>query len=385
MKYGNVVKSAENNEVTTEELAKINLYARKTLSADEVYVFPVILCDTEIDRDNDKFTKKALEELAALYLGKTVICDHDAKNGNQRARIFDTEVIRAPEATTADGEELYRLKGKAYMLRTESAKEVIDNIEAGIYKEVSVNCRVDKITCSICGEDYFGKNCAHLKGCEYDGKTCFAYLDGASDAYELSFVAVPAQLGAGVVKWYDGEKSPENTKKGYDKMNCYEEAKKSLAALGIDLDSIAKSKGEMPSVGVILDEVSKKFREIETEKAFVSSEAVKSAAGREMTSDEVISALKAFDGLEEKAKLYDEMKSKAVDAAIASGIKAKGDSFDESRYRKLFESSDIEEINGWAADFEAEAKKSIAAGRTSEDSDRSINTLAYGNLDGYKV
>ncbi len=385
MKYGNVVKSAENSAVTAEELAKINQYARKELSADEVYVFPVILCDTELDRDNDKFTKKALEELAALYLGKTVICDHNAKNGNQRARIFDTEVIRASEATTADGEELYRLKGKAYMLRTESAKEVIDNIEAGIYKEVSVNCKVDKITCSICKEDYFGGNCSHFKGQEYDGKTCFTYLDGASDAYELSFVAVPAQVGAGVVKWYDGEKSPENTKKGYDKMNCYEEAKKSLAALGIDLDSIAKSKGEMPSVGVILDEVSKKFREIETEKAFVSSEAVKAAAGREMTSDEVISALKAYDGLEEKAKLYDEMKSKAVDAAIASGIKAKGDSFDESRYRKFFENSGIEEINNWAADFETEAKKSIAAGRTSEDSDNSINTLAYGDLDGYKV
>lgn len=385
MKYGNVVKSAENNTVTADELAKINQYARKALSADDVYVFPVILCDTELDRDNDKFTKKALEELAVLYLGKTVICDHDTKNGNQRARIFDTEVISAPEATTADGEELYRLKGKAYMLRTESAKEVIDNIEAGIYKEVSVNCRVDKITCSICGEDYFGGNCAHLKGCEYDGKNCFTYLDGASDAYELSFVAVPAQLGAGVVKWYDGEKSPENTKKGYDKMNCYEEAKKSLAALGIDLDSIAKSKGEMPPVGVILDEVSKKFREIETEKEFVSSEAVKAATGKEMTSDEVISALKASATLEEKAKLYDGLKSKAVDAAIASGIKAKGDSFDESRYRKFLESSDIEEINGWAADFEAEAKKSIAAGRTSEDSDNSINTLAYGDLDGYKV
>ena len=40
----------------------------------------------------------------------------------------------------------------------------------------------------------------HEKGQEYDGKLCYADLNNPKDAYEFSFVAVPAQRGAGVTK-----------------------------------------------------------------------------------------------------------------------------------------------------------------------------------------
>ena len=39
-----------------------------------------------------------------------------------------------------------------------------------------------------------------IKGRQYGGKQCCAILEGAVDAYEWSFVAVPAQRGAGVIK-----------------------------------------------------------------------------------------------------------------------------------------------------------------------------------------
>ena len=42
--------------------------------------------------------------------------------------------------------------------------------------------------------------CAHEKGREYGGKLCWADLVHATDAYEWSFVAVPAQKNAGVMK-----------------------------------------------------------------------------------------------------------------------------------------------------------------------------------------
>ena len=61
-----------------------------------------------------------------------------------------------------------------------------------------MGCAVAETVCSICGETY--GSCSHEKGREYGGRLCFAELRGATDAYEWSFVAVPAQRGAGVMK-----------------------------------------------------------------------------------------------------------------------------------------------------------------------------------------
>ncbi len=45
-----------------ELLEHLNKFTRKELSAEEVYIFPVTLCDNEIDRDNERFSVKALEK-----------------------------------------------------------------------------------------------------------------------------------------------------------------------------------------------------------------------------------------------------------------------------------------------------------------------------------
>ena len=42
--------------VSEEELKLINGYTRRKLSANEVYVFSVVLCDNDIDRDGERFT-----------------------------------------------------------------------------------------------------------------------------------------------------------------------------------------------------------------------------------------------------------------------------------------------------------------------------------------
>lgn len=191
-------------ELDDELLRKLNLNSRRELTADEVYTFPVILCDNEIDRDNERFSLEALEELSALFVGKTGVFDHEAKGENQTARIFDTELLVDEERLTENCEAYTALVGKAYMVRTDGNKDLIAEIDAGIKKEVSVSCSVKSEKCSICGCDKRQHTCCHIKGKSYGGKRCHTVLCDVTDAYEWSFVAVPAQRNAGVSKRHTG-------------------------------------------------------------------------------------------------------------------------------------------------------------------------------------
>lgn len=177
-----------------EQLAAINAFTKSPLTAGEVYCFSVRLCDDLPDRDFERFDTAALPALAALFRGKTGIIDHDWSAERQIARIFDTDVCR-------DGAATY-LRAWCYMLRTEKNADLIAQIEGGIKKEVSVGCTMGRATCSVCGQEY--GTCAHRKGERYDGQVCLAVLRDPVDAYEFSFVAVPAQRGAGVLKAAEG-------------------------------------------------------------------------------------------------------------------------------------------------------------------------------------
>jgi len=193
----------EERTVSGEELEKIREFARKDVTADEIYTFPVILCDNDIDRDGEKFTKEALPELARLFVGKTGIFDHRISSKDQTARIYSAEVITDKSKTTADGEEYMYIRAMAYMLKNGKNKDLIDEIEAGIKKETSVNCSVKSIKCSVCGRDIRAEGCEHIKGRTYGGKICSHLLCEPFDAYEWSFVAVPAQKNAGVTKSFE--------------------------------------------------------------------------------------------------------------------------------------------------------------------------------------
>ncbi len=199
----NVIKEVKQDRsapVDMEELAAVNALARRELGEEEVYLFSVRLCDNEVDRDGERFSVRTLEELAPMFVGKSGIFDHQWTAKGQTARIYQCEVVHEPGQVTRAGEGYCWLKGHVYMLRTRDNQTLIDEIEAGIKKEVSVGCAVGRKVCSICGADVMHERCEHRKGEHYDGKLCYYSLEQARDAYEFSFVAVPAQPAAGVVK-----------------------------------------------------------------------------------------------------------------------------------------------------------------------------------------
>lgn len=187
-------------ELPDSDMELINRFSRRKLKKDEVYTFGVILCDNEIDRDFECFEKNALEKIASLFVGKTGIFDHNPKADRQTARIFKAEVVSDSSRETSYGEVYSYVKATAYMLKTEANRDLILEIDGGIKKEVSVGLSVKKQSCSICRKPYGG--CSHQKGETYGDKLCFSILSEPYDAYEWSFVAVPAQRNAGVTKAY---------------------------------------------------------------------------------------------------------------------------------------------------------------------------------------
>lgn len=202
-------------EVTEDELKLINKYAIKELTSEEVFVFKIVICDNEVDRDSEVFPRTSIEKMAGLFVGKTIISNHIWKADNQCARIYATEVVDG-DGISKTGENYAQLVGRCYMVRTDSNKDLITEISAGIKKEVSVSCACGSAVCSICSADNRVTLCRHLPGREYEGKTCYFKLEKPKDAYEVSFVAVPAQPKAGVTKEYGG-KEPQKEEKNTEK------------------------------------------------------------------------------------------------------------------------------------------------------------------------
>lgn len=182
------------------ELEAINTYARRPLNQDEIYRFNLVLCDNEIDRDEECFTAEALHALAPLFLGKTGVFDHDARAENQTARIYHCAVVEDSTRKTSYGAPYAALRAKAYLVRCDKNESLMREIDAGIKKEVSVGCSMAEVTCSICGTSQKDGGCGHRAGELYDGVRCYRKLESPTDAYEWSFVAVPAQREAGVTK-----------------------------------------------------------------------------------------------------------------------------------------------------------------------------------------
>ena len=189
-------------ELSGDDLERIRRFTRKAVPAEENYTFPILLCDNEIDRDLERFGTEDLKTLAELFVGKSGIFDHSLSGHDQTARIYKTECCTDPSRTTQAGEPYTAVYAHAYMPRIAKNADLIAEIDSGIKKETSVGCAVAEKHCSVCGANVLREPCPHRKGEMTDGTVCHHILRRPTDAYEWSFVAVPAQRNAGVLKSY---------------------------------------------------------------------------------------------------------------------------------------------------------------------------------------
>ncbi len=217
-----------------EDMALINNYSLKELTKDEVFCFSVVLCDNDIDRDFERFSEDSLKVLEGLFVGKTGILNHSMKSEDQSCRTYKTQLITDNNRKTVDGNVYMYLKAWCYTVRSDKNESLIKDIESGIKKEVSISCASQNRICSICGETH----CNHVAGRKYNGEYCYKTLTDITDAYEWSFVAVPAQRQAGVTKSFKKEKSMENILKSIKE-------EKSLTLNENDLNKLADYMDEL--------------------------------------------------------------------------------------------------------------------------------------------
>jgi hypothetical protein len=228
--------SAENQVgmASDEDMLLINNYSLKELTKDEIFCFTVTLCDNDIDRDFERFNEDSLKSLEVLFVGKTGILNHSMKSEDQSCRTYKTQLMVDKTRKTADGLDYMYLKAWCYTIRSEKNESLIKDIESGIKKEVSISCASDSRICSVCGESH----CNHIAGRKYNGEYCHKTLTDITDAYEWSFVAVPAQRNAGVTKSFEKEKSMENILKSIKEEKSLTLNEKDLAKLSDYMDSL---------------------------------------------------------------------------------------------------------------------------------------------------
>lgn len=180
-----------NQTLTDSDLARINRYALQPLSAAEVHTRCMRLCSDQLSAaDWGRFSRTALERIAALLPGEAVLCGHD-KTTLPIGRFYRAETIERMR----NGVPVTWVRAWFYWLRhTDGATDLARRIDGGIYREVSVSWRFRAAECSICHGNI--RTCGHTPGRLYDNRRCTFRVDDVVDVLEGSIVYRAADRNA---------------------------------------------------------------------------------------------------------------------------------------------------------------------------------------------
>lgn len=99
----------------------------------------------------------------------------------------------------------------------------------------------------------------------------------------------------------------------------------------------------------------------------VNENDIREALGKDMGIEQVLNLAKAGieidDSAAEKAKAYDKLVNSAIEDALKNGVRAKGENFNEAKWKKILNSLDYDEIIDQAKEWDEEAKAALHAGQ----------------------
>lgn len=158
-------------------------------------------------RNNTRYMEEALAQSVSGWTypyNIPVITYHNDEDGEIVGRVL--------KARVGDSQ---RLPGtKALILTCDildpDAQEKVKN---GLFDTVSIGVRGDDVRCSICGQELNQGMCEHIRGEQYEGKTCYWDFYKVMPK-ELSYVIVPSDAYAKNIKVYD------NTEEESDCTSC---------------------------------------------------------------------------------------------------------------------------------------------------------------------
>jgi len=179
---------------TSEMLAKINRYALKELTAEDVFIRKILLAHNAVDRDSERFPEDLLDDFKATLPGKALLMGHSRPNPGC-GLFFDAETaemtpeqfkaLTGEDARLPEGKTMVKvLWGWAYLLKTPGNEELMTNMDGGVIRFASIG--------------FMASDLNPVKG-PFDNILFWEYVR-PGEALEGSLVWLGAQQGATVQK-----------------------------------------------------------------------------------------------------------------------------------------------------------------------------------------
>ncbi len=160
---------------TDAQLAKINKLAKRKLSAEEVFVFSSKAAgDLMIPGRYMRLSPELLKVMADdADKGVSFMCNHSWAQWNSKGIPYG-KVFEGLTRPSNKEDETTELHLSRYIVRDDevidgiSANALIKKIETGVLSDTSIGWGTDVMVCSICGMNYYSRDCNHWKGRTYE-------------------------------------------------------------------------------------------------------------------------------------------------------------------------------------------------------------------------